>query len=217
MTRYGFVPFQKEIRALLEEVITYPALHGRWLNTLSYLENCGARKIAAAEDRTRIGEETLKHAAEEFRHAFYIKMQLSKIGVQYSDYSLKSLLGGWTSFHYLNRLDARIASYLRSVTDDSLERKRLSYLLTTYAVELRAGELYPLYHELLHLHGSPVRVLSIVKEEEEHLMEIESELSKYSSSIYYKAHVASIESELFEGLLHCCMEEAKNNSFKKIS
>ena len=52
--------------------------HAKWLNTLSFLENCGARKIAACEHPTLVKEEMLKHAAEEFRHAHHLKRQIDK-------------------------------------------------------------------------------------------------------------------------------------------
>ena len=76
----GFVSFEKEIGKLIGPIVKDPLLHGLWLNTLSYLENCGARMIAACEHPTLVKEEMLKHAAEEFRHAFYLKKQLARIG-----------------------------------------------------------------------------------------------------------------------------------------
>lgn len=89
----GFVSFEKEIGELIAQIVKNPFLHGLWINTLSYLENCGARMIAACEHPTRVKEEMLKHAAEEFRHAFYLKKQLARIGKSYEDYRRAHLLG----------------------------------------------------------------------------------------------------------------------------
>ena len=71
--------FVEEFTSLLRLVIAHPDLHAKWLNTLSFLENCGARKIAMCEHKTLVKEEMLKHAAEEFRHAHDLKKQLLKI------------------------------------------------------------------------------------------------------------------------------------------
>ena len=65
----GFVSFEKELKELIGSIVKSSSLHGLWINTLSYLENCGARMIAACEHPTLVKEEMLKHAAEEFRHA----------------------------------------------------------------------------------------------------------------------------------------------------
>ena len=60
--------FSQRLSQLLDAIIPSPDLHAAWLNTLSYLENSGARLIAACEHPTGVKEEMLKHAAEEFRH-----------------------------------------------------------------------------------------------------------------------------------------------------
>lgn len=162
-----FVSFKKEIQALLERIVADPVLHGRWLNTLSYLEHSGACKIAASAHPSDVKEERLKHAAEEFRHAYYLKSQLRRIGQSCIDYRRSTLLGGWAAYHYLHRLELTA-----SRVDPSI-----AYLLVTYAIELRAAELYPLYQAVLQKHSSKVRVQSILLEEKEHLAEMERELS----------------------------------------
>src|SRR5688572_10634632 len=111
----GFVSFEKEIRELINLIVKNASLHGLWINTLSYLENCGARMIAACEHPTLVKEEMLKHAAEEFRHAFYLKKQLSRIGESYEDYQRSHLLGAWSRYHYLNKLDIQASRYLQSL------------------------------------------------------------------------------------------------------
>ena len=44
--------FEQRLKNILPHLIAAPSLHAKWLNTLSYLENCGARKIAACEHPT---------------------------------------------------------------------------------------------------------------------------------------------------------------------
>lgn len=158
----------------LRRVIVEPDLHVKWLNTLSFLENCGAKKIARCEHKTLVKEEMLKHAAEEFRHAHDLKKQLIKITqIPPETYALPTLLGGMKTLHYLERLDLSVCRLLHT---RSLPIS-LSYLLTTYAIEMRAQALYPLYHQLLKEMRSKISVRSILLEEEEHLAEMRRELS----------------------------------------
>lgn len=58
---------------LLLEIVSDNDKHGRWLNTLSLMENSGARKISASEHKKEVTLIILKHAAEEHRHAYYLK------------------------------------------------------------------------------------------------------------------------------------------------
>jgi hypothetical protein len=194
----SFISFKKEMERFLNAIVQNPILHGLWLNTLSYLENCGARKIASCEHPTAVKEEMLKHASEEFRHAFYLKKQLSRIDQSYEDYRRSSLLGGWAAYHYLNALDLAVSRYLRILQLDSLEIKQLAYLLVTYAIELRAAELYPVYHTILKSHASKIKVQSIVFEEQEHLQEMEEELSHIPAAPLYVKSVCEFEAHLFE-------------------
>lgn len=172
----GFVTLEQEITDLIQRIVTVPVLHGLWLNTLSYLENCGARKIASCEHPTAVKEEMLKHAAEEFRHAFYLKTQLSRIGQSYEDYRRSHLLGGWATYHYLNILDLQTCRYLRKMGVSPFATKQLAYLLVSYGIELRAGQLYPIYQSILKQHASKVQIQSILLEEQEHLQVAETAL-----------------------------------------
>lgn len=203
----GFISFNKQLEPLLKHIIACPELHGKWLNTLSYLENCGARKIAACEHPHLVKEEMLKHASEEFRHAFYLKKQLSRIGQTLEDYSLNNLVGGWTSYHYLNGLDLQVSRYLASICSHQALIKQYAYLLVTYAIELRARELYPLYQAILKEHAIRIHVQSIVLEEEEHLAEMERELAKEPVAKGCVEQVCAIESLLFENMLKACMQQ----------
>ena len=200
----SFVSFEEEIKELINPIVKDPVLHGLWINTLSYLENCGARKIASCEHPTNVKEEMLKHASEEFRHAFYLKKQLARIDQHYEDYRRAYLLGGWAAYHYLNALDLHTSRYLNSLGTDLVEVKQLAYLLVTYAIELRAGELYPLYQTILKQHQSKIQVQSILLEEKEHLQEMEEELSRVSNACIYIENICQIEAALFKKWLSAC-------------
>lgn len=162
----------------LQYIVSQPKLHAQFLNTLSYLENCGARKIAAYEHPTKVKEEMLKHAAEEFRHALFFKMQISKVdSSSFEDYSPSSLLGGFRTLHYLNRLNIHISRFLKNKTK---QVKEYAYLLVTYAIEVRATELYSLYEQVLRKNKANVFIKSVLFEEKEHLAEIEEEMLLFS-------------------------------------
>ncbi|MBX9744012.1 MAG: hypothetical protein K2X08_02235, partial [Chlamydiales bacterium] len=74
--------------------------------------------------------------------------------------------------------------------------KEASYLLVTYAIELRADELYPIYDTVLRKAGSRVAVKSILLEEQEHLDEMKEGLKLLSSGFAHAEHICSIESNL---------------------
>lgn len=183
---------------LLNTIVHSPLLHAKWLNTLSYLENCGARKIAACEHPTLVKEEILKHAAEEFRHAHYLKSQIAKI-VPYTmeAYVLSSLLGGMATLHYLNILDIKTARYLKTKGFSKSAIKEAAYLHVTYAIELRAEELYPLYDAVLRRAGSHVAVKSILLEEKEHLQEMREGLHQLPSGFIHAEQICAFESALY--------------------
>jgi hypothetical protein len=81
----------------------------------------------------------------------------------------------------------------------SYDLRYVSYLLVTYAIEVRAGELYPIYQQKLTEKGSKVNVKSIITEEEGHLEEMEKQLEDFSSDWRKHAkNLIEIESKLFE-------------------
>ena len=204
-----FISFAVPLRQLLHAIVNVHDLHVKWLNTLSYLENCGARKIANCEHPTRVKKEMLKHAAEEFRHAHYLKKQISRVSeLEVEDYSLKYLLGGIASLHYLNKLDLLSSRYLyKNLSLPKQVVKEVSYLFVTYAIELRAAELYPIYDVALREASSKVKVKSILLEEEEHLREMEEGMQKILCGVHYARHICSIEANLCQNWLNAVAQE----------
>ena len=74
-----------------------------------------------------------------------------------------------------------------------------AYLLVTYAIEVRADELYPIYQEALDQAGSKVNVKSIILEEEGHLEEMINQLKNFSPVWQLHADKAvELETRLFE-------------------
>lgn len=189
--------FAKQTEKLLTTIVASDELHAKWLNTLSFLENCGARKIAACEHPTLVKEEMLKHAAEEFRHAHHLKRQIEKVSSKpLESYSLSSMLGGWATLHYLTALNVKTSRYLKRLALSKYSIKEAAYLLVTYAIELRAEELYPIYDSVLRKAASRVAVKSILLEEKEHLEEMKEGLKLLSSGFIHADRVSTIENDL---------------------
>jgi len=189
-----------KLATLLPLIIANNELHAKWLNTLSLMENTGARKISACEDPLTVTYIILKHAAEEHRHAFYLKKQIEKVGEgKCPTYEPGYLLAPAQSRYYLNQLDIDVCRYLKN--ELGLKGKELrfaAYLLVTYAIEVRADELYPVYQEALEKEGSRVNVKSIILEEEGHLEEMINQLKAFSENWQLHADKAvELEARLF--------------------
>jgi rubrerythrin len=189
-----------ELKQILEQIVLNPNLHARFLNTLSYMENVGARKISKFESRSSANLMVLKHAAEEHRHAYFLKKQLFKLiesGLE--TYEDRHLLCPKVSGQYLDYLDLKVSQFLKkSLNLKGSDLKWLAYLLVTYAIEVRADEIYPIYQEVLIAHDQKVHVKSIIIEEEGHLEEMIQQLSNYSPNWETLGEkVVAIESELF--------------------
>jgi rubrerythrin len=190
-----------QLASILATIIKDNILHSKWLNTLSYMENAGARKISAAEHKEEVTLLILKHAAEEHRHAYYLKKQLAKLDENLcKTYHSAELLAPNETRFYLQQLDVEVCRYLKkhfSLTGSDL--KFAAYLYVTYAIEVRADELYPVYQDLLSESDSKVTVKSIIMEEEGHLEEMLHQLREFSP--VWEAHAAAIlmiEQKLFD-------------------
>jgi len=188
------------LQTILPTIIANNQLHARWLNTLSLMENTGARKISACEDPATVTYIILKHAAEEHRHAFYLKKQIEKaVKDSCPTYADEYLVASNYSKYYLNKLDVEVSRYLKKELNLSGKDLRFAaYLLVTYAIEVRADELYPVYQTALDEARSKVNVKSIILEEEGHLEEMINQLKQFSPQWQLHADKAvAIETRLF--------------------
>ena len=201
-----------ELNNLLPHIIADNTLHAKWLNTLSLMENTGARKISASEDPLTVTYIILKHAAEEHRHAFYLKKQIEKTAEgTCPTYAMEYLLAPAYSKYYLNQLDIQVSRYLKNELNLAGKELRFAaYLLVTYAIEVRADELYPVYQDALDAVSSKVNVKSIILEEEGHLEEMISQLKQFSPD--WELHAAKsveFESSLFNDWVNALAGDLK--------
>ena len=190
----------EQLQQQFETIIGDDHLHCRWLNTLSMLENVGACKITESERYFRVTESVLKHAAEETRHAYYLKRQLRKLtDTGFDTYHPEYLINALASYRYIHKLDCRISRLLREdlgLTGGALRRH--AYILVTYAIEKRADEIYGVYQACLKQQGSKVSVRGIIAEEEQHLAEMDRDIDAlFDQPERWKTQVCAIEQALF--------------------
>jgi hypothetical protein len=191
---------EQKLEQLLQEIVKDDVLHAKWLNSISMMENTGARKISRYEHPVNVDIIVLKHAAEEARHAYYLKKQIDKLEIASPDYSFPYLLAPIESHHYLHQLDTQVSKYIKTELGLSgRDLKHGAYLLVTYAIEVRADMLYEIYQQVLTEHNSKVNVKSIILEEEGHLTEMQRMLQAFKPDWEaLAADAAKIESILFE-------------------
>lgn len=204
-----------DLKAIIKIIISNPELHAKWINTLSYMENVGARKISKFEHRTETSLMILKHAAEEARHAFFLKKQIQKIdGNLCPSFSAEYILAPYQSLEYLNFLDVGISRFLKEKYQlTGYDLKFGAYLLTTYAIEIRANDIYPVYQDVLTAENSEINVKSIIQEEIGHLEEMEKDIvSFFSEPSLVKSLSIEIESNLFQSWINALKKETETVS-----
>lgn len=153
------------MRAWLSALCTEPDLHARFLNTLSLMEHIGSRKIMATQKEPQ--HDTLKHLAEEARHAFFFKRAAEKVAGRAVDYRSEGVLAGESARQYMGRLDAHIAQELPEDAPSAA-----AYLYMSLVIELRAIWFYRLYQDVLTEQGIALSLKSVLAEEELHLDEM---------------------------------------------
>lgn len=198
------------LQQLFALIISNDEHHAKFLNTLSFMENTGARKISASEHPETVTTMILKHAAEEHRHAYYLKKQLGKVKAGICPtYSRKELIAPAESYFYLNKLDVYTCRYLKNELGlTGTDLRYAAYLFVTYAIELRADDLYPIYQTALSQLKSKITVKSIILEEVGHLEEMIAQLEAFSPDWgLHAAKILAIENNLFTKWISALKEE----------
>jgi len=191
------------MNTILEKIIDNNQTHALWINTLSYLEYIGSRKIIKSQSSNQLTYDIIQHISEEARHALFFK----SIGYKHFNnicptYDTQYLLGGHSSSLYFQELDFYVGSEFEG-------NHYLSYLYVTLLVEERAIRVYQDYNDLLLKKNYKFSLNSILKEEERHLVETINELKikdkKYNQRIlalrkeeesFFKKFIKKIEDTL---------------------
>ncbi len=153
---------------ILARIVSNDELHARWLNTLSYMEYVGARKMMKSQQESDIDEVMLEHMAEEIRHALILKKIVRRnFSEDLADYSEANMLHKPAAKLYFQRID--------SMSGEQTKSARHAYLLTSYLIETRALKFYSAYDKQLKMDSS-FRLVAIINQETRHLSAIENAL-----------------------------------------
>lgn len=160
-----------DLSLTLSQIISNPRSHAMWLNSLSYLEYRGFRKIVRSQETEDMNLERLTHAWEEVRHALFFKQQAIKIGGKdFEFYNEALLLGGFACKKYFFDLDQGVSDLLKSLENETLRNS--AYCIITWLIEQRAMSVYQVYDELLHARTASFSLSSVLREENAHLREM---------------------------------------------
>ena len=155
----------------METITNCNSLHAKFLNTLSYLEYIGARKMLKSLPAPILNKIFLEHINEEIRHSLFLKSLAEKLTEASYGFKEQELIAGAEGGHYFQEVDHYSSKF-------SFSNPILSYLYTTYAVEQRALLFYSLYNDILKKKNFPFSLQSILNDEAEHLDYVLKEIQK---------------------------------------
>jgi len=164
---------QDRLENLIGVVVADPALHARWLNTFSYLEYVGFRKIVKSQRAEVLTAAILGHACEEARHALGLKRLAIKLGgAPFDSYAPEVLLCGEEAEAYFQDLDKACDEAFAGRSE--AERGNLTYCYVTWLVERRALDVYQIYKRALGESEIARKLGGLLAEEIKHLADVEA-------------------------------------------
>lgn len=154
--------------ALLAQIVGGASLrHAYFMNTLSMLEHLGSYKIMATQHGAGIDEPTLRHLADETRHAFFFKRQAERVAKRSLAYRGEDMLAAASALMYFRRLESKIhGAFPVNV------HPRTVYLYMSLMVELRAIWFYRRYQRALKKGVFPLSLETLMAEEIGHLTDM---------------------------------------------
>lgn len=160
-----------DINRTLKKIIHSPSTHARWLNSLSYLEYRGFRKIARSQPTERMSFELLMHTAEEIRHSLFFKKQAIHLGGDsFKFYHEETLLCSSALKNYFFELDKSVVGIIDGQVGEPIYEA--AYYFITWLIEMRAMSIYQVYNQLLHQNQFDFSLTGILREENLHLQEM---------------------------------------------
>jgi len=171
-------PEMLRVRAWLARVVADPALHARFVNSLARMEYVGVRKMVKARRSEALDLDGLQHLIEEAGHALRLKRAALALNGNGADgvatFAESDTLAGGAAEEYLQEVDRACEALLAPLPES--ERAEANYLLSSWAIEVRAQAFYPLYEEELRAAGAPFSVRAIQRDEDRHLAEMDERL-----------------------------------------
>ncbi|SFK46794.1 ferritin-like domain-containing protein [Methylocapsa palsarum] len=163
---------ENRLDGLIARIVADETLHARWLNTFSFLEYVGFRKIVKSQRADMMSAAILTHALEEGRHALGLKKLATKLGgAGFDSYTHESLLCGEEAETYFQNLDGACEDALLALPE--AERAKLVYCYVTWLIERRALDVYSVYKAALGESEIARKLHGLLAEEEKHLADVE--------------------------------------------
>lgn len=168
---------QDRLEAIVAIVMNDDHLHARWLNTFSFLEYIGFRKIVKSQRAEILNRSLLMHALEEGRHALLLKKLAVKLGGTAFDlYGPETLICPEAAKAYFQDLDHGCEAKFAHLGD--LERSKLVYLYVTWLIERRALDVYGRYKKVLGQSDLAPKLNALLAEEVGHLRAVEAGIAE---------------------------------------
>ena len=206
----------------LSHVVKNPKTHAKWLNTLSFLEHIGSRKIVKSQNSKKLNLMLLEHIAEESRHAYFFKRLARKIGGENFCLNFEDdfMIEGKKGEEYFQSIDHNAEDSLRDLflkEESKKEALFLNYLYTTWLVERRALWIYNIYSKILKVHSFSFNLKPVLMDEEKHLKTVEGLLNEKDSDFLIRSkQLSHLEEKKFHWFLDSLLNSIKNlNSLQK--
>lgn len=184
------------MKEILTQIVQNQLLHARWLNSLSYLEYRGARKILRSQKTEAIDVTLLQHISEEVKHALFFKKLAMRVGgPEFQKFSDETMLASPVLKSYFFHLD-KDGTQAALMQNQELGEKN-KYELITWLVEERALKVYREYDKVLKQFESDISIEPVLREEENHLSTVRPIRNLFEDS---GSLLQSFESDLFQGL-----------------
>ena len=170
------------LEALFRALAAHPALHARFINTISLMEYIGARKIMKSQQDVEFDLELLSHVAEEAKHAWLVKRLALRVDKKAAaTYAPEHLLCKEQAEGYLQAIDAAAKEALADVdmTESGFSKTWLNYLYSSLLIEERADTFYKVYAVVLEELGLAGTVRAILKDETKHLAAMADRIGHY--------------------------------------
>jgi hypothetical protein len=183
--------------SMLTGLVADRPIHARFMNTLAMLEHMGSHKIMATQAGPEIDLPTLKHLAEEARHAFFFKRHATREAGREMQNAAADMLAPLAARRYFQRLEAEMVRTFPANT-----HARAIYLTMSMVVEFRAVWGYRLYQAALVQAGSQVSLKSLLAEESVHLTDMADRLETLGElDLARLRQFCATETALYERLL----------------
>src|SRR3569832_1639722 len=125
-------PDTKRLGAVLRAIVGAPALHARFVNTLSRMEYIGIQKMLKSRRSERMDLDGLQHMLDEGVHALRLKKAATALGaaagVDVTTFAPEHTLAGDAAEDYFQALDHRAEAAVADLP--ASVRAETNYLLT---------------------------------------------------------------------------------------